>query len=281
MKKILFKKYSGAGNDFVLIDANENSELNITEELVKNLCDRRKGIGADGVFIIKDSKNADFEVEFYNADGKEGSLCGNGSRCILKNFSKKNEKINLLISFEFKKTLYSGIVYKNNLVEFNMPQPYDFNEGIKINFCDDTIVGEFVNTGSPHLVVFIDKFGNEKLNIFKNNFIDLDVERIGKELRYHKIFSPEGTNVNFVKIENNNLHIRTFERGVEAETLACGTGSVASAILAFKKKLITQPFIVTPKSGDILNVHFDYIDNIFENIKLIGPAELIFTGEFY
>lgn len=281
MKKILFKKYSGAGNDFVLIDENENSDLIITQELIIKICDRRNGIGADGVFILKESNIADFGIDFYNADGKPGSLCGNGSRCVLKYFSQKKQIINLLISFEFKKTLYSGIVYKNSLVEFKMPQPYDFKEQLNIDFLDQTIIGEFVNTGSPHVVVFIDKFGNENLNIFNKDFCDIDVEAIGKELRYHNLFAPEGTNVNFVKIENNSLYIRTFERGVEAETLACGTGSVAAAILAFKKSLIKKPFNVIPKSNDVLNVEFDYDYKNFENIKLLGPAELIFTGEFY
>lgn len=281
MKKILFKKYSGAGNDFILLNKGENIDIDLSGELIRNLCNRQKGIGADGLFILNNSEKSDFAAEFFNSDGNPGSLCGNGSRCLIKNFGISENCINNNINFEFNGSLFSGIVLENGNVVFNFSDIEEFRDCFTIEIDGQKINCFFINNGSPHVIIFVDRNENEKVTFFSEGLKSINVREIGKIIRNNSQFSPGGTNVNFVEIIDKCLHIRTFERGVEDETLACGTGSVASSLVAGYLNYLTSPVTVVPKSGDILEVNFVIVNNTFSNIKLTGPAELIFSGEFY
>jgi len=270
MKKILFKKYSGAGNDFVLVDQKENRNIDLVPEIVQKICNRRTGIGADGVLEIKDIPGYNFDLTYYNADGYPGSLCGNGSRCAIKYANDSGKIKNKKTNFICEESEYKGEVLTDNLVKFYLNQPRSFNKKIEIKLDKTIFRGDFIDSGSPHFVTEI-----------KSDIKKLDVENLGRKIRLHKTFSPEGTNVNFVSLSGENVNIRTFERGVEAETLACGTGCVAAAAVMFLNGRIKPPVNLKVLGGDILTVDFIYKENNFENISLVGPAKQIFAGEYY
>ena len=213
--KIHFSKYQGAGNDFIIID-NRNSFFDTkNQELISRLCDRRIGIGADGFMLLNSSKQYDFEMLYFNADGNLGSMCGNGARCIV-DFAKQLEVFKDTCSF----LAYDGPHYAEWTDEYVR---------LKMNDVDDIESDNgsfFIDTGSPHYISFVE------------NLESVDVEREGKAIRYNERYKNEGTNVNFVELSDEHISIRTYERGVEAETLACGTGAVACAIATFEKGYI-------------------------------------------
>ncbi|MFA8342399.1 MAG: diaminopimelate epimerase [Rhodothermaceae bacterium] len=270
MKKILFKKFSGAGNDFVLVDQKDNQNIDLVPELVQKICNRRTGVGADGILEIKDVSGYDFDLTYYNADGFPGSLCGNGSRCAIKYAGDSGRITQNKTLFICDGTEYKGEVLGEDLVKFYLNQPEDLKKNIEIKFDENTVKGDFINSGSPHFVTEI----NSDLN-------KLNVEDLGKKIRYHETFSPQGTNVNFVQLDGEKVKIRTFERGVEAETLACGTGCVAAATILFLNGKIKTPVRLEVQSGETLTVNFEFNENNFENISLVGPANMIFAGEYY
>ncbi|MDD4148582.1 MAG: diaminopimelate epimerase [Bacteroidales bacterium] len=252
-----FEKYHGTGNDFIIIESNKLI-FQLTNEQIALLCHRRFGIGADGVMIIKKSKDYDFEMQYFNSDGFEGSMCGNGGRCIAAYANKhgfaKNEMAFSAIDGVHKADI------EGDLVLLGM------NDVTEIETFED---GCFLNTGSPHFVSFI------------NNINKLDVYVEGLKIANQERFAPERTNVNFVEFHNNNSKIATFERGVEDETLSCGTGTVATAItLHFYKKTSATTIDLLAKGGK-LSVSFDENAGIYQNIKLIGPAKFVFKGEIY
>lgn len=280
MIEIEFFKYSGAGNDFVIID-NENDSIGLNNEQIRLLCNRRFGIGADGVIIINKAESNDFSMEFYNSDGNKGSLCGNGARCILMYFAKKYNKIEEFISFEFAKNIYSGKVLETDEVEFYLNQPEMVKFHFKVKAGNQMINAAYVDNGSPHLVILIkDILENEKnLNSFYKKIEEVPVYNLGKEIRNLKEFSPNGVNVNFINIREEFIEIRTFERGVEDETFACGTGSVAAAIIANRVYGIETPIKLKTKSGRHLSVNFEFTGFSYDNLLLKGPAEFIFEGK--
>jgi diaminopimelate epimerase len=270
--KIEFYKMSGAGNDFVVID-NRNGKIKNKVALAKKLCERRYGIGADGLMLIDKAKDADFTMSYYNADGSYGGMCGNGGRCIsylayvLKAAGKKQE----FIANEHR---YKSEIFKNRIA-LTMLDPWDmvFNEQLSLN--GNVYPYHFINTGAPHVVIDV--------NDLSTKFPQLDntpVELLGAQIRYHENFKPAGTNVNFIKRNTaSQIFVRTYERGVEAETHACGTGSVASALVASTLWKIPSPITVIPKSGKKLTVKFKKkSDTDYYNIQLIGPAEITFRG---
>jgi len=251
-----FFKYHGAGNDFIIVNA-INDNFNLSSEKINELCDRHFGIGADGLMILKKHDEYDFEMIYYNADGKEGTMCGNGGRCIVA-FAKKNELIENYTKFLAIDGEHEAYIDEDNIVKLKMQNV----ENIEINSNY-----YFLNTGSPHYVEFVENIDN------------FDVYNIGKKIRHKQLFSPNGTNVNFGEIENNFLKIRTFERGVENETLACGTGTVALAIsYALKLQTTESPIYVKALGGD-LKVFFEKQNNKFINIWLEGPTKFVFLGE--
>jgi diaminopimelate epimerase len=253
---IVFNKYQGAGNDFVIID-NRKGRFNPSDSaLIRKLCDRRFGIGADGLILISESTEYNFQMQYFNSDGLEGSMCGNGGRCsadfAIRNGITCNNMIFKAIDGTHKAISDKGIIRL---------QMNDVKEAGKIRD------NYFINTGSPHYM------------IFKQNIDSIDVYSEGKKLRMSADFTPGGTNVNFVEIEESGIYVRTFERGVEDETLACGTGVTASAIATVLSGKSDKNSVNVRTRGGKLNVEFNIKGSEVTDIWLSGPATFVFEGE--
>lgn len=258
MNELSFYKYQGAGNDFILID-NRSGNFALSLEQVTRLCDRKFGIGSDGLMLIEKptDSNTDFHLEFFNPDGSK-SFCGNGSRCAVA-FAKKLGVCKDKTSFTAIDGVHSADVVEDNWVSLRMK-----DVGGISTFRD----GFFLNTGSPHVVLEVNDLAHH--NVYEE----------GKKLRYDGEFSPGGTNVNFVH-QNNSTHfaVRTYERGVENETLACGTGVVAVALAMHKKYKLSNNEIQIDALGGELSVSFEATKLGYQNIYLHGPATFVFQGE--
>ncbi|MBI2731574.1 MAG: diaminopimelate epimerase [Sphingobacteriales bacterium] len=251
-----FYKYQGTGNDFVILDNRDHQYDLLTKEQIAMLCDRRFGIGADGLMLLQLKDEYDFEMVYYNADGGESSMCGNGGRCLVSFAHKlgqiKNEARFIAIDGEHEAT-----ILPNDEVKLKMQDVKGIEKGEDYQLLD---------TGSPHYI------------LFKPSVKDLDVYSEGRKIRYNKRFADVGVNINFVENIGVNLYVRTYERGVENETLSCGTGVTAAAIAASGNAYKTyQTNIATP--GGKLRVQFDKVDdNSFINVYLIGPATFVYSG---
>jgi diaminopimelate epimerase len=281
MKKINFVKMSGAGNDFVVIDKAQNPGLLLDTNVINNLCNRRNGIGCDGVITVSDSKGYDFVMEYFNADGSTGSLCANGARCAIQ-FAKNSGRIkNGSTKFLSNKVPYSGEVLGKEFIKFNLNEPKDYRHNFKISAESQNINASFINTGSPHVIINIEDVLRNPTDAssFYNNIDDFPVFELGKEIRYYKEFAPGGTNVNFIQIKNDEILIRTYERGVEDETLACGTGSAASAVIGHFNYGLKSPVTLLTRGGEKLIVNFSIDENKRKNLSLTGPAKIVFAGE--
>lgn len=281
MKKYFFTKLSGAGNDFILFDKKINPDLRLNNDTIQKICNRNTGIGADGVLIINENAVADFSLNYFNADGSSGTLCANGSRCAIHyayNFDWIKSKI---VKFVFNNEFYSGEVIENEIVKFILPSPKNMKYNFKVKTFNQLINASFVDTGSPHVVIEIQHVlrNFKDLSSFYNDINNFPVFELGKEIRFHKDFLPNGVNVNFIKVDDDVIKIRTYERGVENETLSCGTGTVASAVVINKVKKINPPLKFIAKSGDTLIVDFAVESGEYKNISLTGPAKIIFKGE--
>ncbi|TDQ09292.1 diaminopimelate epimerase [Pedobacter metabolipauper] len=256
---IHFFKYQGAGNDFILIDNRDLSFKDTDNNTVLQLCNRRFGIGGDGLMLLQNHSSYDFEMLYFNADGNLGSMCGNGGRCIVA-FAKHLGIIDIETNFlAVDGPHYAKISGKGNEVELQM---------IDIDTIDRDGDAYVLNTGSPHYVT-----QTEALN-------DLDVYQKGKEIRNNETYKAAGINVNFVEDRGDHLFVRTFERGVEDETYACGTGVTAVALSMAKHKQ-QSGHIQTPVKvlGGNLRITFDYNGEQFTNVFLCGPAEQVFEGD--
>ncbi len=250
---IEFYKYQGTGNDFILIN-NFNRAYTPSKKNIEQWCDRKFGIGSDGLITLSPSEKADFKLVFYNPDGSE-SFCGNGSRCAVmfaldQGLVKKDK-----LTFEAFDGLHYAVVFDKN-VSISMR---DVSE-VKID--SDSV---FINTGSPHVVVEV------------NDLNRIDVINEGSKIRYDKKYNPVGTNVNFISRVEGGIAIRTYEKGVEGETLSCGTG-VTAAALVFAFKHNCDDFIAVKTRGGDLKVEFKKQNSGFANIKLVGPAEFVYKG---
>ncbi len=251
-----FYKYHGAGNDFIIIDNRKGFFDKTNAKLIAFLCHRRFGIGADGLITLEKSAEFDFHMSYFNSDGYEASMCGNGGRCI--------------VAFANKLGIISG---EANFIAADGPHQAFLspNDNVRLQMLDVENVssladGYFLNTGVPHLVCFVNDL----------KMVDVDIE--GRQLRFDARFQPEGTNVNFVKQKDNQLTVYTYERGVESETLACGTGITASALsAAYKTGKHEGNFRITAKGGK-LDVSFKREGDRFTDIWLTGPACLVFEG---
>ena len=260
-----FTKMNGAGNDFILID-NRAGDIYLDRSQIAHLCDRHRGIGADGILLLeKGSNRADFRMRYFNADGGEAEMCGNGARCFARFANKIAEPMDK-ISFETQAGVISARLV-GDLVTLRMTEPTDLRLNIKVPAANENKTVHFINSGVPHVVIPVPQ-------------IDVvDVSREGATIRYHKIFSPKGANVNFIeKCGANKIAIRTYERGVEDETLACGTGIVAGALIFAATENASGPITVIARGGDELHVGFEKIDSQFRSVTLTGPAEFVFEG---
>jgi diaminopimelate epimerase len=264
-RMLRFSKMNGAGNDFVMID-NRVGDLHLAPEQIAKICDRHRGVGADGVLVLERATNgADFRMRYYNADGGEAEMCGNGARCFARYASRvagpKEE-----LSFETPAGVI-GAKLQGELVRLAMSDPQDLGLGIAIHLPGRQVTGHFVNSGVPHLVVPIDDLEGT------------DVRGLGSAIRRHQLFAPKGANVNFLKERSERqIAIRTYERGVEDETLACGTGVVASALIFAELKNISGPIGVLVRGGNELQVGFDKSGGQYRNVTLTGPADFVFDG---
>ncbi|MFH1194574.1 MAG: diaminopimelate epimerase [bacterium] len=281
MKIFSFAKFTGAGNDFVLLDRQLNPNLEVDMELIRQLCDRRYGIGADGVLIIEDIERMNFSALYYNADGTSGSLCANGARCSIEYARLSNRIKDDVATFKFNGQKYSGKVLSPGFIELKMPAPMLLRYDFKVNLSNNTVNYSFAETGAPHAVIMINElledFSNPKS--FYTNLNKVPVKELGREIRYSREFAPNGTNVDFIKIEDNKIFMRTYERGVEDETFACGTGAVACAVISHFKNNIKPPIEIFTKMNEKFIVNFDVADRRIKNLVLAGAANLVFYGK--
>jgi len=271
-KKIKFTKAVATGNDFIILESKALGSgyqgpgaRKYLAGLAKRLCDRKRSIGADGLLVIEPSKKADFRMRIFNPDGSEAEMCGNGSRCVAL-YAAARKVAGKTMTIETIAGILSAALDGDNIkVLLTDPKDIRWNLCLMIDKCPYKI--NFVNTGVPHVIHFV------------NDLDKVDVKNLGSHIRHHGEFSPEGTNADFVKIAGkDSIKVRTYERGVEDETLACGTGAVASAIVAAEAEKMPSPITVETRSGEKLKVHFDLIDGNFKNVYLEGRAELVFDG---
>ena len=256
--KIKFYKYQGTGNDFVILDNRDGDFKNLTTKQIHKLCDRRFGVGGDGLMMLNNKAGYDFEMLYYNADGNPGSMCGNGGRCMIR-FVSNMGMHKYTYSFLAADGEHEAEIDQHNIIRLRMNDVSEIEEHASFIL---------LNTGSPHFI----KFATDVINI--------DVVETGREIRYSKKFAENGVNVNFVESTGeDSIFVRTYERGVEDETLSCGTGVTAAALVSsHNPRGFNRVAVETP--GGKLSVEFNKLsDTEFDNIWLCGPAELVFAGD--
>jgi len=263
-----FAKMSGAGNDFVVID---NRDLVVSpadqREFCRRVCRRRFSVGADGVIFIEKSDTADFSWNFYNADGSLAEMCGNGARCAAR-YAYSHKIAGHRMKFETMAGIIEAeVLADDEVVRLEMVPPSGFRSGLALTLDGEEHQAAFVNTGVPHAVIFV-------------NRADVPVRKWGRKVRYHGLFGPDGANVNFVRVlDDGRLQVRTYERGVEDETMACGTGAVAAALFGAMVKDMESPVEVITSGGEMLTVFFDLSGgSVMRNVFLQGPARHIYDG---
>ncbi|WP_367754810.1 diaminopimelate epimerase [Flavobacterium sp. WC2430] len=255
--QIEFYKYQGTGNDFVMIDNRSNTFPKENIQLIAHLCDRRFGIGGDGLILLENDPEADFKMVYYNSDGNQSTMCGNGGRCLVA-FAQKLNVIKNDATFNAIDGLHHASVASDGIVSLQMIDVLEIKE---------TPDYSFLNTGSPHHVQLVEDL--EHYNVKVN----------GAAIRYGDLYGKTGSNINFVnKIDDTTFSVRTYERGVEDETLACGTGVTAVAIAMNAKGVTDATTIDLNVEGGKLAVSFDKKDNVYTNVFLIGPAKFVFKG---
>ncbi len=272
MKKVPFHKIHGNGNDFILIDNRRNIlKGRGLAALAKQVCHRHRSVGADGLIVIvapADRKRAHFKWRFFNSDGSEAEMCGNGSRCAAR-FAVDRKIAPRRMAFE---TL-AGVIHaevKKDAVKVRLPGATGRRMNIPVALDFGSRIGHYINTGVPHVVYLAADLETE------------DVQSVGGRTRWHALFRPAGTNVNFIQIDGpQRLRIRTYERGVEGETLACGTGAVAAALIAASLEKVRPPVTVTTRGGDRLVVSFERKNDEFTNLHLEGEAVTVCTGDLF
>jgi len=262
--KIQFYKYQGTGNDFVMIDNRDRCIDNYDSEFISNLCDRKYGIGSDGLILIEDNNDLDFTMKYFNSDGSELGMCGNGARCVTQ-FAKKLGIINNSAIFQASDGAHHAEIINNNYVRVKM-NDIDMSNYDLIDKNFDNI---YLQNGSPHLII-------------NSNDIDkIDVFNEGRKIRYGDKYKDEGVNINFVDFTSNSslCKVRTYERGVEGETLSCGTGAVAVAVVLNYSKITNKEEIIISMKGGNLKVSFNRLGDNFSNIWLYGDVAEIYKGE--
>jgi diaminopimelate epimerase len=261
-----FYKMSGSGNDFIIIDNRDLSlDVGNIREFVRKVCARKISVGADGLLLIEPSKTVDFKWQFFNSDGSSAEMCGNASRCVaryayLKGIAGKK------MSWETIAGIISAEV-KGDIVKIKLTDASAVQLGIEIDAAGRRFSLDKVDTGVPHAVAFID------------NLDTCDVFQCGRDIRRHEHFQPKGTNANFATvIDKHKIRLRTYERGVEDETLACGTGMVAAVLAAAERGLVESPVDVLVQSGETLRIYFEQKNRGFQEIYLEGKVKMVYHG---
>ncbi len=266
-----FYKMNGAGNDFIVID-NRDLSIQLDAKTIEALCDRHRGIGADGLLAVEPAEaGADYRFRYYNADGGEAEMCGNGARCFGRFTAHLGDGVAERVTFETIAGILAAEMAGDGVrIAMSDPVALELDTGAGVAGLDEPV--HFVNTGVPHAVAFVAD---------EETFDALDVHGLGRALRNHPRFAPAGTNVNFTRVVGkSHIAIRTYERGVEAETLACGTGMVACAILHHKLTGDPSPVLVDVAGGDTLEISFRVNDDgDFRDVTLTGPADFVFEGQ--
>jgi diaminopimelate epimerase len=266
---IEFYKMSGTGNDFILIDNRDGSlAVGDVADFARSLCERKVSVGADGLFLIERSEKVDFRWRFFNADGSEAEMCGNGARCAAR-FAYLLGIAGERMSFETGAGIIDAEV-RGDIVKVRLTEPRDLVMNDQIQIRNQMLFVHSINTGVPHVVYFVrDPDG-------------FDVFDTGRAIRYHDHYQPAGTNANFVSVvDNHTIRVRTYERGVEDETLACGTGSVASVLIAARKGLVESPVDVRVQSGELLRIYFEAAEDGFTKVYLEGNAKVVYQGSLW
>jgi len=250
----------GSGNDFIVIKSKPSGNLS---QLAKLLCDRKFGIGADGLLLVDKRNDAGLAMRIFNADGSEAQMCGNGARCAALFNGKRKARL-----FTLAGIINTEIFGDKVRIQLTEPKEVKLDIPLKVN--NRQIKVNFINTGVPHAVVFV------------KDIDDIDVNYIGRNIRYHKKFAPKGANVNFVEVKGpNTIRIRTYERGVEDETLACGTGSAAAALIFALINNLDGLIKIKTQSAEVLKVYFRREENRFTDVWLEGSARIVYKGEYY
>lgn len=266
MDHLEFLKMSGSGNDFILIDNRDGKvSENDMSRMVKRVCRRRESVGADGVIFVQDSVKCDFSWRFFNADGGEAEMCGNGARCVSR-FAYLNGIAGSEMTFETKAGPVSAEV-RGRVVKVLMPEPSDVDLDVGLPKDLGWASADFVNTGVPHAVMLVDDLAG------------FPVVEHGRMIRNHSIFAPNGTNADFVRVSGkDSLEIRTYERGVEGETLACGTGAMAAAVVCARRGLAASPVRVKTRGGEELVIHFENGETPLRRVWLEGNTSVVYRA---
>lgn len=266
MSGTAFTKMNGSGNDFVIID-NRNGQVTTDDQLewALQLCRRKFSVGADGILFIESSDKVDFKWQFYNADGSRADMCGNAARCVAR-FAYLNQIAPQKMAFETGAGLIRAEVLGER-VKVRMVDPTDLTTNLVLDIGDSQWNGYFTNTGVPHYVIETDDIES------------VLVDELAPKIRYHDQFAPDGTNVNFIAVNNEDtIVLRTYERGVEAETFACGTGAVAAAIVANWLHKLASPIDVVTRGGGILTIHFEEKEGTYSTVDMEGDARIVCHG---
>ncbi|MGQ9693757.1 MAG: diaminopimelate epimerase [Thermodesulfobacteriota bacterium] len=266
MELIRFCKMHGCGNDFIIIDHRQKIlEGDRIRDLVIKVCRRKISVGADGLILIEPSAHAHFRWRFFNADGSEAEMCGNAGRCAAR-FAFISGIAPASLTFETQAGIIAAEVLGRR-VKLQMTKPFGLQLDVEILLDDEKHFLDFINTGVPHAVKFVSEAAS------------VPVKDWGRKIRFHPRFQPAGTNVNFVQpLDQHRLQVRTYERGVEDETLACGTGAIASALIAAYRGLVTPPVAVKTTGGEILNIYFQKEGKDFKDVYLEGDTTLVYEG---
>lgn len=255
-----FTKMTGSGNDFIIIDNRDKKIRDYNIEFIKKVCARSLSVGADGIIFIENSKKADFKWSFFNSDGSVAEMCGNGSRCVAK-FAYENGIAGKEMKIETLAGIISAEIKDDEYVKVQLTDPFDEKFNIKL----DNFELSYINTGVPHAVIKTEEIEGA------------DLQKIGSTIRFHNFFAPAGTNVDLYEIiDDSTVKMRTYERGVEGETFACGTGAAAVAIVAVKNDGVTPPVKVITKSNEILKIYLEK-----NHVYLEGKARFIYHGELH
>lgn len=269
LQKIPVSHYSGCGNDFLLLDNRQETIPELSGKMINQLCQPETGAGVDGLIIVGSSKSADVAMKYYNCDGTEAEMCGNGVRCLMQFLRQKLSypRTRCLLQTKNRDLLVS---IEASDVAVHMGDIRELGLNIQLEFQDSLYLLHYIDTGVPHVVIFVDTLNN------------IDVNKIGAHFRFHERFAPQGANVNFVQVglgePQHTAHVRTYERGVERETLACGTGVTAAAYFLHKFHNFRSPISLQVRSGEWLQVLFEEVNGKLDNVTLKGPATWIRDG---